>query len=144
MTADPEARRMHSKDGFHCCYNVQTAVDKGSHLIAEYKVTNETDLGHLIQVSEKAKETLEVPVIELDADKGYDSRMDCLMDGSVPNVALKHDKEGRVFTLEYIKTEISEETRLSTKPEDIQKCLYAGVLPECYENTSVSVGRLCE
>jgi hypothetical protein len=25
---------MHSKDGFHCCYNVQNAVDKGSHLIA--------------------------------------------------------------------------------------------------------------
>jgi hypothetical protein len=27
---------MHGKDGFHCCYNVQTAVDKGSHLIADY------------------------------------------------------------------------------------------------------------
>jgi len=40
LTTDPEARVMHSKDGFHCCYNVQTAVDKGSHLIAEYEVTN--------------------------------------------------------------------------------------------------------
>jgi len=30
LTTDPEARRMHSKDGFHCCYNVQTAVDSGS------------------------------------------------------------------------------------------------------------------
>lgn len=40
LLTDPEARRMHSKDGFHCCYNVQTAVDKDSHLIAEYEVTN--------------------------------------------------------------------------------------------------------
>jgi hypothetical protein len=36
LLTDPEARRMHSKDGFHCCYNVQTAVDGGSHLIADY------------------------------------------------------------------------------------------------------------
>ena len=34
---------MHSKDGFRCCYNVQTAVDSGSHLIAEYEVTNQKD-----------------------------------------------------------------------------------------------------
>jgi hypothetical protein len=31
---------MHSKDGFHCYYNVQTAVDDGSHLIADFEVTN--------------------------------------------------------------------------------------------------------
>lgn len=40
LTTDPKARVMQSKDVFHCCYNVQTAVDKGSHLIAEYQVTN--------------------------------------------------------------------------------------------------------
>ena len=46
LLIDPEARRMHSKDGFHCCYNFQTAVDKGSHLIAEYQVTSHnTDQG---------------------------------------------------------------------------------------------------
>lgn len=48
LTTDPEARRMHSKDGFHCCYNVQTVVDGGNHLIAEYEVTNHnTDQGLL-------------------------------------------------------------------------------------------------
>lgn len=30
LTTDPEARVMQSKDGYHCCYNVQTTVDKGS------------------------------------------------------------------------------------------------------------------
>jgi len=39
LLTDPEARRMHSKDGFHCCYNVQTAVDGGRHLVAEFEVT---------------------------------------------------------------------------------------------------------
>ena len=29
LATDPEARRMHGKEGFHCCYNVQTAVDDG-------------------------------------------------------------------------------------------------------------------
>ena len=78
LTTDPDARRMHSKDGFHCCYNVQTAVDGGSHMIAEYEVTNKTDVGHLNTVSEKAKEILEVSVITAAADKGYDSRKDIL------------------------------------------------------------------
>ncbi|HYE80636.1 MAG TPA: DDE transposase, partial [Clostridia bacterium] len=27
----------------------------------------------------------------------------------------------------------------STKPEDIQKCIKAGVLPSCYENTAIEV-----
>jgi transposase len=72
LTTDPEARRMHSKDGFHCCYNVQTAVDNGSHLIAEYEVSNHnTDQGLLKDVAEGVKEALEVETVEVVADKGY-------------------------------------------------------------------------
>ena len=57
LTTDPDARRMHSKDGFHCCYNVQTAVDDTSHLIAEYEVTNHNnDTGLLNDVAKKTKE----------------------------------------------------------------------------------------
>jgi transposase len=91
LLTDPEARRMHSKDGFHCCYNVQTAVDGGSHLIAEYEVTNRnTDQGLLKEVAESAKEVLETETLEVVADKGYESRadiLDCVMNGFVPNVA---------------------------------------------------------
>ena len=55
---------MHSKDGFRCCYNVQTAVDSGSHLIAEYEVTNHnTDQGLLQEVTALAKKQLEVETI---------------------------------------------------------------------------------
>lgn len=70
---------MHSKDGFHCCYNVQTAVDKGSHLIAEFQVTNHnTDQGVLEEVAQGVKKNLEIKTIEIVADKGYESREDIL------------------------------------------------------------------
>lgn len=143
LLTDPEARRMHSKDGFHCCYNVQTAVDKGSHLIADYEVTNQnTDQGLLLQVAEKVKETLETETLEIVADKGYESREDiinCIMNGVVPNVAMKYDKKERLYNIEYKEAEITDEIRNSKKPEDIQKCLHAGVLPKCYEGTAISV-----
>lgn len=143
LETDPEARRMHSKDGFHCCYNVQTAVDGGSHLIADYEVTNHnTDQGLLNQVSTQAKELLEVKTIEAVADKGYESRADilnCVMNGTVPNVALKYDKNERVFSLDYIANDITNTERNSTDPETIQKCIHAGVLPACYEGTALSL-----
>lgn len=142
LTTDPDARRMHSKDGFHCSYNAQTAVDGGSHLIAGYTVDSRTDVGHLREVSDEAKKTLGVEAIEVLADKGYDSNkdiLDCLMNGTIANVCIKEEKEERVFTIEYIEQEIDEDTRKSTKPEDIQACLHAGILPECYEGTSLSV-----
>lgn len=143
LTTDPEAHRMHSKDGFHCCYNVQTAVDRGSHLIAEYEVTNNCgDQGLLRKTAELAREALDVETIEVVADKGYESRadiLDCVMNGIVPNVAIKYDKHERLFTIEHEENQISETERQSTSPEDIQKCLHAGILPACYENTSIEI-----
>lgn len=143
LTTDPEARRMHSKDGFHCCYNTQTAVDGGSHLIAEYEVTNHnTDQGLLKDVAQSTKKLLGIKTIEVVADKGYESRkdiLDCVMNGIVPNVAMKYDKKERLYTIDYVKNEISEEERRSTEPKDIQKCIAAGVLPACYEGTTIEV-----
>lgn len=143
LLTDPEARRMHSKDGFHCCYNVQTAVDGGSHLIAEYEVTNHnTDQGLLKEVAESAKKILETETVEAVADKGYESRadiLDCVMNGIVPNVALKYDKKERIYAIDYVENEITEEICNSTKPADIQKCVSAGVLPRCYEGTAIGV-----
>ncbi|MPN38129.1 hypothetical protein SDC9_185653 [bioreactor metagenome] len=116
---------------------MQTAVDGGSHLIAEYEVTNHnTDQGLLKEVAESAKEVLETETLEVVADKGYESRkdiLDCVMNGIVPNVALKYDKTERTYAIDYVENEISEEERNSTKPEDIQKCISAGVLPKCYD-----------
>ena len=143
LTTDSEARVMQSKDGYHCFYNVQTAVDDGSHLIAAYEVTNHcTDQGLLKKVADQTRQNLAVETIMVVADKGYDSRVDvenCFQNGIVPHVALKYDKEERIHTLDYKEAEISEAERQSTKPEDIQKCLAAGVLPVCYENSGLTV-----
>ena len=111
--------------------------------IEEYleKIAN-TDQGLLDQMAEQTKEEMGVETIEALADKGYESRQDiekCVMHGTVPNVGYKYDKDERIFDLEYIPNEIDEQTRCSEKPEDIQKCLHAGVLPRCYEGTSVEV-----
>lgn len=143
LITDPEARRMHSKDGFHCCYNVQTAIDGGSHLIAEYEVTNHnTDQGLLEEVAQNVKKTLELETVVVVADKGYDSKeniFNCVMNGIIPNVALKYDKHERLYSIDYVESEISDTERNSTKPEHIKKCIAAGVLPACYENTSIEV-----
>ena len=59
LTTDPEARMMKTKDGFACCFNVQTAVDKTSHLIAEFEVTNScNDYNSLTAVAQKSKEMM--------------------------------------------------------------------------------------
>ncbi|MCK9216422.1 MAG: transposase [Firmicutes bacterium] len=143
LTTDPEARRMHSKDGFHCCYNVQTAIDKGSHLIADYMVTNRNnDIGLLNDVSQGVKKNLDIQTVEVVADKGYESKEDilnCVMNGVIPNVALKFDKKERLFSIEYEDADITEEIKASTKSEDIQKCIKAGILPNCYENSPIEI-----
>lgn len=144
LTTDPEARMMHShKDGFHCCYNVQTAVDHSTHLINDYLVTNHiNDHGILHQFSEQLKQTMGVPTVSVVADKGYDSKEEieaCILHGIVPYVGFKDDKEERLLTLDYEKQDITDKMRNSTDPEDISACLHAGVLPSCYENTNISV-----
>ena len=143
LETDPECHRMLTKNGFHCSYNIQTAVDGGSHLIAEYEVTGQpNDYGLLNDVSSGAKENLGIDIIEAVADNGYESEDDilnCLLNGTIPNVALRTDYDERIINLDYIEAEITEEIRRSTEPEDIQKCIYAGVLPVCYENTIISI-----
>lgn len=143
LETDPECRTIHTKEGQLPAYNIQTAVDDRHHLIVSFETTNaNTDQGLLDQMAEQTKEEMGVETIEVLADKGYESRQDiekCVMHGTVPNVGYKYDKDERIFDLEYIPNEIGEQTRCSEKPEDIQKCLHAGVLPRCYEGTSVEV-----
>lgn len=143
LETDPECRTIHTKEGQLPAYNIQTAVDDRNHLIVSFETTNaNTDQGLLDQMAEQTKEEMGVETIEALADKGYESRQDiekCVMHGTVPNVGYKYDKDERIFDLAYIPNEIDEQTRCSEKPEDIQKCLHAGVLPRCYEGTSVEV-----
>ena len=143
LLTDPEARVMWSHNGDLPAFNVQTAVDVDSHLIAEFQVTDHgNDANLLHQVAEGVKKNLQVDSIEALADKGYDCLEEinkCLQDGVVPQVALKYDKQERIVTLDYEAAEIDAATRASEKAEDIQTCLRAGVLPDCYASKGVEI-----
>lgn len=144
LYTDPDARVMPAKNnGKKACYNVQTATDTDAHMIVGFSITNDpNDMNKLLSTAEIAKENMETESLEAIADKGYESAKDieaCLMNGVVPNVGFIRDREQRVFAAEYKEAEITEQQRLSAKPEDIQACLHAGVLPRCYENTNISI-----
>ena len=143
LTTDPEAHRMHTKDGFTCSYNVQTAVDTTTHLIAGFYVTSSaTDQGCLKSCADVARKLTSTKSIEAIADKGYESLRDikaCLMSGIIPHVAMKYDKGARIFNLPYQKAALTPELIDSTEPEDIATCLQAGVLPRCYEGKGIFV-----
>lgn len=144
LYTDPEARVMPAKqNGKKACYNVQTATDADSHMIVGFEVTNDAnDMNKLASTAEIVKQNLNKETLAVIADKGYESAADiekCLMNGIVPDVGFIRDRNYRVFNLDYIPCQITEELRSSQKPEDIRKCLHAGVLPKCYENTNISI-----
>jgi transposase len=143
LETDPEAHRMHMKDGFHCGYNVQTATDAGSHLIAAYEVTNHTnDVGKFTSTALAAEENLSVDTIAAVADKGYDGKkdiLDAIMHGIEPTVGAKYDLAEHVFNLDFKYDDVPDEVRTSTEAGDISRCFHAGVLPQCFENSGVTV-----
>ena len=56
----------------------------------------------LHDIYRETKTALDTPVIEVVTDKRYESRADilnCLMNGSIPHVALKFDKNARVLAI---------------------------------------------
>ncbi len=133
---DPEARLMKQNEGFGVCYNIQTAVDAESHLIADFEVTNNpTDHGLLTHISSKVKEEYEVDMLESVADKGYEDPADmseALAEGIVPNVVSRSGADTVEVSYECREAEITDAQRQSSKPEDIRTCLQAGIIPDMY------------
>lgn len=141
---DPESAMMPTKEGgIKACYNVQTAVDAKSHMVADFHVTNNSsDRGQLYDSFEMCRRDLSLDAVNAIADKGYESAADirdCLMNGIVPDVGFIQDREERVFPLDYVEQDITPDMRASTKPEDIQACPHAGILPDCYEGTNIRI-----
>ena len=144
LFTDPDARVMPTKDGGkRACYNIQTATDAHSHMILGFDVTNDrNDMNKLCSTAKIAMENTGNESVEAVADKGYSSSKDvedCLLNGIAPQVGMVYDREERVVSLTYIPREITEEKRASQNPEDIRDCLHAGVLPQCYEDTDISI-----
>lgn len=140
---DPDSKLMKMRDGFGVAYNTQTAVDASSHLIAGYKVTDNTiDYGLLTEVANEVRESLgtedtQDPAVEVIADKGYQDKKDmasALENGIIPNVIQKKGVTEVTVTFDYEETEISEDEKRSTKNPDLKKCLHAGTVPEIYKD----------
>ena len=71
--------------------------------------------------------------MEAVADKGYENTDDmlaCLENGIIPNVITDDGKDGYEIETEY---EENDTDASSTKPEDLKKCLHAGVIPDAYK-----------
>lgn len=144
---DPDARLMKQSEGFCVGYNVQTAVDSESHLIAGYNVTNSpTDHGLLTDTASEVKADFEVDILASTADKGYEDPEDhaeALVSGIVPNVIQRNGEDTEEVRFEYHEVTISEEQRNSARPEDLKACLEAGVVPAAYKDI-LSEGRVVE
>lgn len=103
---DPDSRMMKVKNSGHdVCFNIQAAIDSKHKLVADYDVTNEcNDQNQLFNMSDKAKESLEVDELEVVADKGYfkreeikkcaDNNITCY----VPQPRKSHNRKKGLFT----------------------------------------------
>ena len=143
LDTDPQAYTMHTKNGLYPSYNIQTATDPKHHIITSFAATNlNNDQGLLHFVANQARQALQAESFHVIADKGYESREDierCVLDGIIPDVGFKYDKRERIHVLDHIPAHITPELRASPKPEDIRTCLHAGVLPDCYQGSSLRV-----
>lgn len=140
---DPDARLMKSNEGFCVGYNVQTAIDADSHMIAGFQITNSpTDHGLLTSVATEVKKDYDVEILETTADKGYECPEDhteALASGIIPNV-IQRDGSCREFVeFEYQPTEITDEQKSSNRPEDLETCLQAGIIPHAYKDVLTDV-----
>lgn len=132
---DADARLMKNKNGFAVAYNPQTAVDSETHLIRNFKMTNQvTDHGMLNPTMEEIREETQDEILEVVADKGYENEQDmirCLENGMIPHVILDDGKDGYELEISY---EEAEADITSTKPEELKKSLHAGKIPEAYKD----------
>ncbi len=138
---DADAKLMKNKNGFSVAYNPQTAVDSNTHLIRDFAMTNQvTDHGMLSSTMEGIREENKNEVIEIVADKGYQSSSDmiaCLEKGIIPHVITADGKDG--YELEIAYEQIEEIDKTSNDLKEISKCLHAGEIPEVYKDVIADI-----
>lgn len=129
---------MKANEGFCVGYNVQTAVDADSHMIAGFQVTNKsTDHGQITSVSSEVKADYGNSILEATADKGYECPEDhpeALANGIVPSVIQRNGGCTEQVQFDYNEGTITKEQKASTNSEDLKLCLQAGVIPDVYKD----------
>lgn len=140
---DPDSRLMKANEGFCVGYNIQTAIDAGSHMITGFKVTNNaTDHGQITSVATEVKNDFGVDILEITADKGYEcpeDHADALASGIIPNVIQRNNSNLETVEFDYQAAEITEVQKASTAPKDLRACLEAGIIPNAYNGILTDV-----
>ena len=140
---DKDSRLMRNNGKFDVCFNNQVLVDE-NHFVSDFQVTNEpADLGTITSVASNAKKVYSFDTITDITDKGYNKHedmMDALENGVIPEVT-PSNKNQTEYLLEtvYEDNEITEDIKNSVHPEDIKKCLRAGVIPSIYKDKITSI-----
>lgn len=134
---DADSKLMKSQNGFRVAYNVQTAVDSETHMIADFQVTNNpTDYGELGETLKDLKEkNFKDKIMETTADKGYQSGEDmaqCLANGIIPHVIPQDGQDVYELELPY-EDHTAEADPSGTQAADIKNCLQSGMIPDCYK-----------
>lgn len=135
---DSDSRLMKANEGFCVGYNVQTAVDAESHMIAGFQITNNpTDHGQITKVASEVKADYDIPILETTADKGYEcpeDHADALANGIIPNVIQRDSSCTEIVQFDYNETAITDELKASCSPKDLKTCLEAGIIPDVYKD----------
>lgn len=140
---DPEAKLMRDNGKFTVAYNNQVCVDEASHIVTDFELTDKpADLGSMNSISSNIKDTYDFDVVTNITDKGYIDREDminCLENGIIPEVTPNNGNDG--FTLEtiYEENDITNDIINSSNPDDLKKCLRAGIIPNLYKDNILSI-----
>ena len=133
---DVDCRLMKNKNGMDTAYNVQAAVDTGTHMMLDYNVTNAaTDHGQLAPTMGYIKGQHRGEVMHAIADKGYHRDADyveCLEEGIIPDVIPDDGKDSYELEIDY---EGSECDPASRDASELKKCLHAGIIPDAYKDS---------
>lgn len=133
---DADCRLMKNKNGMDTAYNVQTAVDTGTHMMLDYHMTNaNTDYGQLAPTMEYLKEQHPREVMDVIADKGYhrdEDYVECLEKGIIPNVIPDDGRDVYELEIDYVESECDP---AGMDAAELAKCLHAGIIPDAYKGS---------
>ena len=134
---DPDARLMKANEEFCVGYNVQTAVDAGSHMIAGFMVTNRPTTDCLPVWPAEVKKDYGERILETTADKGYECLEDhaeALAAGIIPNVIQRDGSGHEVVEFEHQASDITGIQKSCGSPDSLKACLQAEIVPDAYQS----------
>lgn len=136
---DPSSRLMKCNGNMLVGYNVQAVSDTDSHIITDFSISNSpNDNGKILDSSTSSKEILNTDLLYVLADGGYKSEDDlknCFDNKIVPILP-----DGVYSTTyDFVDSDITPQIQKGDSIKDVQTCLRAGVIPDCYRDLNLSL-----